>query len=292
MHAFQNITVRFAAFLALCCALTGCATWSKHGVALEGQKLRVAVLPVRFAFEVTKLKRIESVTNEVADGTNRQAQIAAAVRGVESHITDSIQRGLTNSYFFVPVPRAEVERALADAGITNTSARLTTNQVQQLGSNLNAQTVLQTKIVGYGAIKKSWLWWLTGWAFAESAFDGLVVGGASGSPLAGIGLAAETFGQEMITTFGGVYVFDRIYTPVILESELFSAKDGKAVWSDMSLDSSNKKGLKKYSEAEQKKKEIRLRTTENLAVQDMLDSLNEKAAKNILYGESAGRNFD
>lgn len=57
--------------------------------------------------------------------------------------------------------------------------------------------------------------------------------------------------------------------------------DGQVIWKDTSMANINRKALKKLPEEESKKKEIRLRKTEEAAVDNMLNSLNKKAFQNV-----------
>jgi hypothetical protein len=158
---------------------------------------------------------------------------------------------------------------------------LTAAQIEELGEILKAQAILVTKVAGYGKIKRKWLVYLIASGVVEGAVDGVLVAAVGASPWVVAGVVAEEILQEAVTWGGGVFIFNRIFTPVILETELLSTTDGKVIWSDTAFARMNWKALKKLPEGERKKKEVRLQLTAQSAVEHLLKDLNKSAFRNV-----------
>jgi hypothetical protein len=270
---------RVFVLLLSCLVLSGCATWSQHGVDVRSQSVRIAVLPVVNAVQIRNLGDIRTLPKDRTSATNEGELVAEEMRRVTTEIGAGIQDGLLRTNRFVVIPAAEVSAALASLAI-QPSGRLTTNDVRRLAQQLHADVLLSTQVSGYGKIKRKWFLFLIGSGIVEGVVQGAIVYAAVGSEWAGVAIAAEEILQETLTWGGGVYLFDRIFTPVILESELASAADGTIIWNDTAFARINRAGLKKLSESERGKKEVRLRLTAEVAVADLLTDLNKSAAKN------------
>jgi hypothetical protein len=275
------IVKHILAGLVLCCTVSGCATWSQHGVVLHSQKLPVAVLPVRNEVTVKRLEDLRTLPETETTHTNESVLIQREMQQAANVIRGDVEKGLCNSYFFEVIPDARVGQALTALGLESYGASLSTNQVIALGQATGATVILFTRISGYGKIKKKWLVLLVGSGLVEGVVQGGIAAYAVGNGWVAVGVAAEEILQEALTWGGGAWLFNRIYTPVILETELFSAVDGQVIWTDTSMARINRKALKKLPKEESKKKEIRLQKTAEAAVEDMLKALNEKAFQNV-----------
>ncbi|MCE9614011.1 MAG: hypothetical protein K8T26_07010 [Lentisphaerae bacterium] len=283
MRMWSCVSIRAPALALLLSLAGGCATpWRPHGVALDGERVRLAVLPAQCSVPISKLADIQTVTNDVtASKSETSEQITRSIQVACDHVTTSIRAGLTNTYFFAVVPPQEVADAIATLAPTQSVIRLQTSQAIALGRTLHAPCLLTTEIAGYGRIKRSWMYLLVGSAAVEGIAQGVAAALVVDSVWVGVGLAAEEFLQEAVTWGGGVWLFDRIYTPVILESRLWSAADGTVLWKATTFVSIDRKALKQLPREERARKEVRLRVTADRAVRDMLHDLNKQAFKNV-----------
>lgn len=263
---------------------SGCATWSQHGVVLDSRKARIAVLPVQNAIMITRLRDIETVSASAAASTNDGQIIQVEMRNVAERIGTRIEAGLDRSYFFQPIPRDRVSGATQALDIALGGEPLSADQLKKLGHSLEADAVLIVTVSGYGKIKRKWFYWLVGSGLAEGIVQGVAAAAVVDNAWVAVGVAAEEILQEALTWGGGTYLFNRIFTPVIIEAELVSTSDSKTIWSHTALARMNRKALKKLPKSERDKKEVRLRLTAELAVDDLLENLDKKAFKNMKYG--------
>ena len=267
--------------ISLCWIPFGCATWSKHGVVLHSQKLRIAVMPVRVAVNIRRITSIRTLPKANQRPPNEAELIQCEMDRVAGEIGDVIQVGLADGYFFDAVPPQEVREALTSLSVQVNGQALTAAQIEGLGQILNAQAILVTKVAGYGKIKRKWLVYLIASGVVEGAVDGVLAAAVVNSPWVVAGVVAEEVLQEAVTWGGGVFLFNRVFTPVILETELVSTTDRKVIWSDTAFARMNRKALKKLPEAERKKKEVRLQVTAQRAVEHLLKDLNKTAFRNV-----------
>ncbi len=275
-----------AAFLAcgifLVATLTGCATWSRHGIAPRPpEKIRVAVMPIEVAVKIKHLKSLETVPNSKKAALNEGALIQESLRQTAATITREFEIKLSSSYFFEVVPDCDVRRALEAKGLRASTATLTTSEIQGVGKILGADVVLVTQLSGYGAIKKKWLLYLVGSGLAEGLAQGVAAAAIISNPWAAVGIGVEEAAQETMEWAGWAYIFGWVWSPVILEGSLVSAVDGRAIWSGTSLESSNHKELKRLPKEEQRKREVRLRLTAQRAVGDLVKKIEGKAWANL-----------
>lgn len=262
--------------------ITGCATWQNHGVALDSAKVPIVMMPVQNTVQIKHLKDIRTVADSERDqiATNESEQVSVQMRIAADDIGYCIATNLSSDYFQI-IPPEQVEQTLAALSIDPASGTLTTNQTKAIGEQLDAQAILIIKVAGYGKIKKEWMFLLIGSGVVEGTVQGVVVASATSSPWAGAAVAAEEILQEVLTWGGGAFLFNKIFTPVILEAELVSTADGKTIWKDTAFARINRKALKQLPEDDRKKKEIRLKLTAEKAVQELVKNLNKKAAKNV-----------
>jgi hypothetical protein len=187
-------------------------------------------------------------------------------------------------------PHEQVAEALQEEGAAQATLSLNAAQIRGLGKALSVQAVLAVRLSGYGRLKRRWVAYLIGTGVIEGVVEGVIAGGALRNQWVGLAVAAEEIGQEVLTWGGGSFLFNMYYAPVTIEGELISTDDGKQVWSDTAFDSIDRKALKKLPEEEQKKKEVQLRVTVEKAEQDLADSLEKAARKNLgkVSPETAG----
>lgn len=237
----------------ICVTATGCATW--HGPTLaSGEKLQIAVRPVESDVNIRGLGDIYSLSdNERAAATNRALVLAEMTRNTD-YLTWYFHRRLGTSPYFAVVP---------------------------FGATNEVQAILVSRIGGYGRIKKRWLVYLIGSGVIEAVVQGVVAAQAVNNTWVGAAVVAEEIAQEVIIWGGGTYVFNRVYSPVILETELVRVSDGKTMWSHTSFIPANKKGLENYPTAERMRKEVRLRVTAEKAVAETVNQLNNTARRHV-----------
>lgn len=268
--------------LLLVLAFGGCATWSKHGVSPRApEKIRVAVLPVQVDVRIKRLQEIRTVAKPPPSAPEEKELIRTEMSAAADAITRDLDGGLGASYFFEVAADSDVRAALAAAGLSASTAALTGAQVEELGKALDVQAVLATRLAGYGAIKKSWLFYLIGSGLVEGLAQGAAAAAVIGNPWAAVGIGAEEAAQETAEWLGGAYLFDAIYSPVILEARLSSVSDGGVLWSGTELASSNHKAVKALAKADRAKKELRLRLTAQKAAAALVKAINRKAWSNL-----------
>jgi len=259
--------------------LSGCATWSRHGIAPRAPgKIRVAVLPVEVAVRVARLRNIETPPPGAPAPPEEGALIQEKLRAAADEITRDVEDRLASSYFFEVASDSDVRRALAVAGST---APLSADRLQALGRALDVQAVLSVRLSGYGSIKRRWLFYLVGSGLAEGLAQGIAAAVVIGSPWAAVGIGAEEALQETAEWGGGAYVFGRVWAPVILEGSLTSAADGKTVWSGTALESSDREALKRLPPERRERREVRLRVTAARAAASLVKDLDRKAWANL-----------
>ncbi len=261
----------------------GCAaTWHHHDIQIHPpQRIRIAVLPVGISVKIKRLKSVHSVGIPPQSVVEEKALIDKEMKNVAEETTKLMEDRLRSSYFFEVVPHEEVRRALEKLKIPLQGDHWTPEQIQSAGKKLHVSMMLTTKLSGYGKVKKKWLFYLIGAGVVEGTVEGVVGAVASSNPWVGAGLAAEEVLQEAVTWGGGAWVFNRLFTPVILEGKLFSTSDGRVIWKKSVLAKGNYKALKDYSKEDRKKKEIRLHVTTEKAVANLINGLLKVTWRNI-----------
>lgn len=261
--------------------LSGCATWSQHGVALSPeQKFRIAVLPITSTAEIKKLKDIESLSAPLPDSSNEKEIIQARVRAATERMTRLFDGYLNASPYFDVASSLQVQEALTASAPAYPGVPLTLEQTKALGQALDVDALLVIELSSYGQIKRKWLVYLIGSGVVEGIIQGVVVGGATKNAWVGTAVFLEEVLQEALVWGGGAYLFDMYYSPVTLEGKLVSTTDGKTIWSVTAFVSVDRKALKKIPEEERKKKEVQLRLTAEKAANDLLKGLKTSAKHN------------
>ncbi len=260
--------------------LCGCSSWSRHSVFFEPpRKLRVIVLPVECTVKIKKLKTIRSPKGVAPAPDMEDALVKAEIAGVTEEISKSLETGLNNSYLFEAVPLESTRLVMEAMGLKG--SELSPGQLKDLARAMNAGLVFKTRLSGYGAIKKKWQLLLLGSGLVEGVVQGVLTYKLLNNKSLAVFIAAEEFAQEALVWGGGIYIFNQVFAPVILESELVSAADGETIWSKTAFSTIDRKAIKKYPAAEQDLKELRLKVTAEAAAGEIIRSLQEKAMKNL-----------
>lgn len=260
----------------------GCATWSQHRVAPEvSGKFRIALFPIQSEIKITQLKTIRTVPKETLSSPNEALLAQEEFKKTMQQMNKALEEKLIQSGRFELLSSATVEQALAELGISTAAKKLNQQELNVISEKLNVRALLFVKLVGYGKIKKSWVLWLIGSSIPEAVAQGFLTVQATGNQWAAIGIAAEDVLQEIVQWGGGSLVFNRIFTPVVLESSLQSVADGKKIWHHTSFATINFKALKKLPKDERKKKEIRLQLASEKALRDLAKNLGKRAERNL-----------
>ena len=260
--------------------LSGCASWKKQGVSvIPPEKIRLAVLPLEMDFSVSSPADIATVAKSTATASERKKLAQAMKTRLNETLNKDFELRVSSSYVFTPIPFADVDKAMASLNFSTTPAP-SPKQYHDLARRLKADALLRVRVHGYGKIKKSWLMILWASSFGEGAAQGVVIAAAAANAWAGAAVAAEEVLQEGFEWFGGGYLFDRFYAPVVLEGDLYSGKTGKNIWGWWFIDTDNKEAVKKLPKAEQKKRQVRLLLTFEKTRDDMMQKLEKVAFKN------------
>jgi len=265
-----------ASALILALATAGCAGWSRHGIdPTPPRRIRLAVLPVDLAVPVRKLKSIETVPGPEPGPADEAAQVRRRMDAVASDLRVELEDRLVTSYLFEVVPSSAVDAALAE--LKTSTAPIAPGLVAR---RAGADAALTVRLSGYGAVKRSWLFWIAGTAAAEGVTQGVAVGLVAG-PAAGAAIAGEEAVQEMLTSGGGIFVFDRFFTPVILEARLVSASDGVVFWKGTAMAVRDRKALKKIPAERRRLKQVRLALAARSAIAELSRKMEDKAFMNL-----------
>lgn len=260
--------------------IAGCATWSKHQIRpLDSGKFRIALLPLRSAVKIKRLKEIQSVPKNFVPIQPEELLIQEQMGQVLHRLTDQLSSKLEQSGRFEVVPQDKVQKAFEELKLS-TGAELNSQEIIALGKSLDVQALLRVNLGGYGKVKKKWIAWLIGTSFPEAVVQGILTIEATGNFWAAVGVGAEDVVQEMFQWGGGAFVFNRIFTPVILDSRLYSVSDGKKIWSHLSVATINFKALRKLPKQERKKKEVRLDLASQKAIDNLAARLSKTAKRN------------
>lgn len=239
------------------------------------------MLPTQLEVSIKHLKDIRSIPKSGQTPPDEKDLIGRELRQAADAITGDLRAQLDASYFFEVVADSDVRKAVEAAGLASSTAALTAAQVEDLGKAVGAQVVLVTKLSGYGAIKKRWLFYLIGSGLVEGLAQGAVIAAAVSSPWVAVGIGAEEAAQETAVWGGGAFLFGKIYSPVILEGRLISVADGREIWSRTELASGNRKAVKALPKEDRDRRELRLRLTAQGAVTNLVKNLDKKAWSNL-----------
>lgn len=262
--------------------LSGCAGWARHGVGMRPpRKLKVAVLPVVEAVSIKKLKYVMSVSSSTEPPADEGAAVEAELGRVREALTGELEKRLAGTYFFEVLPSTAVRAAMAEAGVCVSTCSLNSGLAAALGRRLGADVLLSSRLSGYGRVKKKWITLMILSGVVEGGVQGIVAAKLVHNTWVAVGVAAEEVAQEMVTWWGGSFLFGKAFSPVVMEGELRSGSDGKVIWSKTALATLDRKELKKLPPGERDKKELRLKITAESAVGELVKSLQKQTAGNM-----------
>lgn len=231
---------------------SGCATWSDRGITPGPQKLRLAVHPIETEVHPRHVGDLRTLPPGAAAPEDEKQAVRDEIEANAKYLESYLHRRLGSSHYFQIVAAAD--------------------------SNQAAQVILETHVSGYGHIKTKWKVYLIGSGVIEGVTQGIIAAQFV-NPWIAIAIAAEEILSETITWGGGSYLFDRFYSPVILEAQLVNATNGAAFWDGTVFVSINRKGLKNYPDEDRSKKEIRLRVTAEKAIAELVSDINNAARR-------------
>ena len=125
------------------------------------------------------------------------------------------------------MPESQTAEALKSLGIKTADFSLKPEQIKKLRDVSFADAIMTNTLSGYGKIKKKWQVILLGSGFVEGIVFGAEIHLVTKSEELAIAGAIEEIVQEILKFGIGIGVFNKIFTPIILESKLISTKDGK-----------------------------------------------------------------
>lgn len=265
--------------IVLTLVLSGCATWSQHGVTPgPQQKFKIAVLPIYASVDIDNLSDIESTAPGTAP-INEKEMIQARLQEITTQLTLSLISRLNETPYFEIIPTPPVAAA-PSTPVPPASWNMA--ELNKLSLKPGTQAVLALNLTGYGKIKKKWLTYFIGMGVAEAVVQGVVVAKAVNTEL-GIAVALEELISEVVLTGGGAHLFNLAYAPVTIEAELVSTSDAKVLWADTLFVSIDKKTIGTLPEADRNKKEIQLRLTAEKAINELSEYLGKIAKRNLKH---------
>ena len=261
--------------------LNGCATWSKHHVLpQDNNKYRIAVVPIQSDLKIRKLKYIQSLPKDFVHPPNEEMLVQELFQKAKQDMTLSLENKLNETKRFEVLPDTEVEKAISELNLSSDTRKMTKNDLARLGERLNVPVVLHISIGGYGKVKTKWLFYIFGSGGIEAITQGLAAAAITSNPWVIAGIVGEEILQETTVWGGGIYFFNRIFTPVILDARMISVFDKKLIWNETSMATINFKALKKLSKQERKRKETRLYLTSEKALEKLTKVLDAAAKRN------------
>ena len=264
--------------------LCGCATWSKHHVLPEKNgKFRIAVAPFQSQLKIKRLKDIQTIPKGFDHPRDEEILAEMQFQKIRISMAFSMQDKLNETGKFEIVPEPELARAMSELNISSHTDKMTKAELAGLGEKLNVPAVLSVTVGGYGKVKTRWLFYVFGSGGAEAAAQGLAAAAVTSNPWVIAGVVGEEVIQESTVWAGGIYFFNRIFTPVILDANLISVFDKKSIWEDMSVATISYKALKKLPKEERKKKEVRLRLASEKALKKLVKVLDALAKRNLKH---------
>ena len=261
--------------------LSACATWQRHGIMLRApQKLQIAVLPVRDNVHITKLKQLETIPKGTKPLSNEKMIAEEKMKQITAQITKDLTNQFQKTYFFETVPYEKVERALKELGNPGSQRPLTKEEAKEIGKKLHVPALLTVRLDSYGKVRPSWITFFLLTAVVEASAQGVIAAEAIGNTWVALGLATEEIAQETVEWVGGAMLFNKLFTPVIMEAKLWSTVDGGEMWHKTVIATPHRNALKKLSKTEKKKRESRLRLSDEQAQESIIKSLEKNAARN------------
>ncbi len=273
-------------------ALSGCATWSAHGVSVRPpRKLRVAILPVTQDFKLSKLSSIETIPQGLdlshMPPAEQKKMTEKAMAADLVWIRQSLDERFSRTYAYEVLPDSEVLEGLRQEGLSPESDLwgLKPAKMKSLAQRMKVDVILKSRLGGYGKLKSVWLAGVMAADYAENGVTGFAVAAASGNPWAGIGTGALETVLDTVKWIGALWFTNRLFVPVILKGELVSGADGRGLASNMETEMNfeifgHDKTFDKYPLEQRKLKQVRLKVVANKAIDDMAVYFDGQALKN------------
>jgi hypothetical protein len=234
------------AVLVLAAALSACASWHKHGVAVgQKSKVRLGLLPVALKVKVSEPERV-------------RGDVAVA-------LTDSLDYS--------------EEFELMGTSLDASTRPWTADRVKAVAKQFNAQVLLQVSVVGYGKLRTKTLLKHIGTSAVKGTVEGAIVAGPAG-PVAGALALTYSLLEGTFLWTTGTFIFNKVYTPVVLEVRLYSGADGGKIWSTDTMSIINKAALKQLPPALRENKDARLTLAAEKAVDRVVFELAREAKRN------------
>lgn len=194
--------------LLLLAAPAGCASMPNEPPAAPGVRLAVAVprdaVPIRSLDALTAAADADPTSARGAALEALRADLGAALRA----------RGVEVVELPASLPAAAKPDFAALASETRAAG---------------ADFALDTELVAYGDIRRSWLWVLGAQALLAGVGHGLVVGEATHDSTLAWQAGGAEFLLETVTWVGGALVGGRLIDPVLVRLRLVDGRDGRIV---------------------------------------------------------------
>lgn len=131
------------------------------------------------------------------------------------------------------VLRADLTETLVRAGLTvcegdapETAAAPDAATLAARGLADAVDVVVDTELIAYGEVRRSWLWLLFAQGFAAGVGHGVAAAGVTGNPAAGWWIGLGEFALETVTWVGGAIFASHWIDPVIVRVRAIRVSDG------------------------------------------------------------------
>lgn len=266
------------AFIFLVSQLSGCASWTQHGIIPDKEKkFHIAVLPLEVTAEVDKISDIMTPPPEIPD---ESALIREQMQNVALQLSDFLNTKLSESDYIQIVPIEMVDHSTIRLAST-TPYEWSVEELHKMKTDYGVQAVLVVKVAGYGKLEKKWLTFLIGTGVVEGIVQGVVAARVVDNTWVGVAVAVEEIVQEILVWGGGSYLFNKHYAPVTLEAQVISTTDGTVVWDDTIFVSIDKDAIELLPEQDRKKRELHLELTAKKAINELVEKINKKARSKL-----------
>ncbi len=254
-------------------SLEGCTTWAARGFHVQsGEKIQLIVMPIECTAPITHLKSIETIPEGADPPDDEGKVIRDLLDQATREMTESLDLELDKTPYFHVISHQTAKR-----------------KDDQPGGQDQADAVLKVQLSGYGKLKRRWQLYMVGSGLVEGLLQGIAGYKISSNIYVGIGLAAEEIAQELLTWVGGVALFNKHFTPVLLEARLYDAHSGKKLWTRIIAAVGKKKDFSSLSKEESHLLEVRLRVVREKAISELTQALVKKTRKQLAFIQLSGQ---
>ncbi len=277
----MRIPVRDSRLVLVACwlvatVLTGCVAFEpavQSPVRELNERPDVALLPIGFDLEITKLSYVKSVEDTLPP-EEESKQLAEALSEIQQEARWLLLSRLAAGQGFRFVPLEETD-AVAKELALKPGVLPDPDQVKEFRRRLGADLVIVVTILDYGKVR--WPWLAAG-MFADILWETAVIGVASSwNP----GIILGNVGFELLTStplwFGGGYFFGVAMRPVRVEARAFETVQGWPIWQAMEESVYARGALKAFPEPLRDKKELQLHLNMAEIMESLGDSLTKEA---------------